>query len=116
MQSAWPPELALLLKVSQIGLLLESYTWGNDALRWTSLKEDEHIRFALRDIDLLHGMGRNLEKSCIGGMTHSWADDEFTSGAFAMFEPDQRTSLFQDIWKIPFLWGVGSTHHLLSPA
>jgi monoamine oxidase len=32
-------------------------------------------------------------------MSHSWAEDEFTSGAFAQFEPDQLVKLFRAVWQ-----------------
>jgi monoamine oxidase len=31
-------------------------------------------------------------------MSHSWAEHEFTSGAFAVFEPHQYNDLFPHIW------------------
>jgi monoamine oxidase len=81
------------------GLLLASYTWGDDSLRWTSLKPDDRIRFALRDLERVYGARDTLKSLCIGGMSHSWAEDEFTSGAFAQFEPDQMTKLFPAVWQ-----------------
>jgi monoamine oxidase len=80
------------------GLLLASYTWGDDSLRWTSLKPEDRIRFALRDLEQVHDLEGGLERDCIGGMSHSWAEDEFTSGAFAHFEQGQLTELFPDVW------------------
>ena len=81
-------------------VLLASYTWADDSLRWTALREDDRIRFALRDLAQVHGLRpRALEKVCVAGVSHSWAEHEFTSGAFAMFEPHQRTDLFADVWR-----------------
>ena len=85
---------------SQRGLLLASYTWGEDSLRWGSFQADDRIRFALRDIADLHGIAlRELEQLLVGGMSHSWAEDEYTFGAFATFEPHQEQELFNDTWK-----------------
>lgn len=81
------------------GLLLASYTWGEESLRWTSLKRDDRVRFALRDLEHLHGIKESLAYDCVGGTSHSWAEDEFTLGAFAMFEPYQLTELFDDVWR-----------------
>jgi len=81
------------------GLLLASYTWGEESLRWTSLKRDDRVRFALRDLERLHGIEESLAYDCVGGTSHSWAEDEFTLGAFAMFEPYQLTELFDDVWR-----------------
>lgn len=85
-------------------VLLASYTWGDDALRWTSLKHDDRIRFALRDLAIVHNReeqhGRRvLEEIFVGGLSHSWAENEFTAGGFASFEPYQFTDLFDSIWK-----------------
>jgi monoamine oxidase len=81
------------------GLLLASYTWGEESLRWTSLKRDDRVRFALRDLERLHGITESLAYDCVGGTSHSWTEDEFTLGAFAMFEPYQLTELFDDVWR-----------------
>jgi monoamine oxidase len=88
-------------------LLLASYTWGADSLRWTSLKPYDRVRFALRDVARVHGLDlKSLEQDCIGGMSHSWEENEFTSGAFALFEPYQLMDLFQDVWR-----PVGPMHY-----
>ena len=85
---------------SDRGLLLASYTWGTDSLRWGSLNESDRIRFALRDVAELHNMKQDeCEKLLVGGMSHSWAEDEYTFGAFALFEPYQEKELFDNVWK-----------------
>ncbi|MGH7182702.1 MAG: FAD-dependent oxidoreductase [Nitrospiraceae bacterium] len=35
----------------------------------------------------------------VGGMSHSWAEDEYTFGAFALYEPYQEKELFENVWK-----------------
>jgi monoamine oxidase len=82
------------------GLVLASYTWGDDSIRWTSLSHSDRIRFALRNLELVHDRNEDrLLPSCVGGMSHSWADDEFTSGAFAQFGPYQRIQNFEHAWR-----------------
>ena len=82
------------------GLLLASYTWGEDSLRWGSLKPYDRIYFALRNIAELHGLDVKVcGKLLVGGLSHSWAEDEYTFGAFAIFNPHQENDLFADIWK-----------------
>jgi monoamine oxidase len=78
-------------------ILLASYTWGEDSLRWTALNKSDRLRFALRDLERVHK--RSLKEIFIRGTSHSWAEAEFTSGAFAMFEPYQLTELFRDVWR-----------------
>ena len=81
-------------------ILLASYTWADDSLRWTALRHDDRIRFALRDLADVHGIKPStLEKICVAGVSHSWAEHEFTSGAVAMFEPHQQSELFDDVWR-----------------
>lgn len=87
------------LEGSSRGLLLASYTWGEDSLRWGSLNEEDRIRFALRDIATLHREEGKCEQLLVGGMSHSWAEDEYTFGAFSIFEPHQETELFDSMWK-----------------
>jgi len=85
---------------SDRGLLLASYTWGDDSLRWGSFNESDRIRFALRDIAELHDMKQDqCEKLLVGGMSHSWAEDEYTFGAFALYEPYQEKELFENVWQ-----------------
>ena len=78
-------------------ILLASYTWGEDSLRWTALSKSDRLRLALRDLERIHN--RSLKEIFIKGTSHSWAEAEFTSGAFAMFEPYQLTELFRDVWR-----------------
>lgn len=85
---------------SDRGLLLASYTWGDDSLRWGSFNESDRIRFALRDVAELHDMKQDeCERLLVGGMSHSWAEDEYTFGAFALYEPYQEKELFEHVWK-----------------
>ncbi|MEO7863607.1 MAG: flavin monoamine oxidase family protein [Nitrospirales bacterium] len=85
---------------SDRGLLLASYTWGDDSLRWGSFNESDRIRFALRDVAELHAMKLDeCGKLLVGGMSHSWAEDEYTFGAFALYEPYQEQELFDNVWK-----------------
>jgi monoamine oxidase len=42
---------------------------------------------------------RSLKDTYVKGTSHSWAEAEFTPGAFAMFEPYQLTELFRDVWR-----------------
>lgn len=94
-------------------LVLASYTWGDESLRWTSLNEVDRIKFALRDLEIIHQI--DLEEKLVGGASHSWSEDQFSAGAFAMFAPYQKTSLFDDIWspehRIHFCGEHTSTKH-----
>lgn len=94
------PSPEIYAKETERGILLASYTWGEDSLRWSSLSNEDRIRFALRDIASLHDMElEEIERLFVGGMSHSWAEDEHNFGAFSIFEPHQETELFDEMWQ-----------------
>lgn len=94
------PSKDVYAQETERGILLASYTWGEDSLRWSSLSNDDRIRFALRDVASLHDMEiEECERLLVGGMTHSWAEDEHNFGAFSIFEPHQETELFDAMWQ-----------------
>jgi monoamine oxidase len=72
------------------GVLLASYTWGQDALRWGSLDEETRIEQALDDVEQIHPWIRE-EFEC--GASHAWYSDPWAGGAFALFDPGQQTAL-----------------------
>jgi len=98
------PAKAQYGKGTSRGVLLASYTWGDDSLRWASLREVDRIRFAARDVAALHGFTSEgddkwFNSLLVGGVSHSWAQDEYTFGAFSLFDPRQETELFDAIWQ-----------------
>lgn len=76
------------------GVLLASYTWGEDAQRWGSLAPHDQLAQALENVALIHP--RVLETYETGASV-MWHDDEFAGGAFALFDPGQQTQLYQAI-------------------
>lgn len=80
----------------QPGIVLASYTWCDDSLKWDSLKEKDRARYALDNLAMIHGDG--IKKLYNGKFaTHSWIQDENTCGAFALFGPEQQTTLEKSI-------------------
>ena len=78
------------------GMLLASYTWGQDAARWGAMDEETRIEQALEDVSKIHPwIGEEYEV----GASHAWYDDPWARGAFALFEPEQQTHLQADIVK-----------------
>jgi monoamine oxidase len=78
------------------GILLASYTWGQDAARWGAMDEETRIEQALEDVSRIHPwIGEEFEV----GTSHAWYDDPWARGAFALFEPEQQTNLQKDIVK-----------------
>jgi monoamine oxidase len=76
------------------GVLLASYTWGQDALQWGSMDEETRLEEALDDVARIHPSVRDEYE---GGASHAWYSDRWARGAFAMFAPEQQTDLQADI-------------------
>jgi monoamine oxidase len=78
------------------GVLLASYTWGQDAARWGALSPDDRIALALKDVAKIHPQ---IREHFEGGASHAWYSDPYAVGAFALFEPGQEATLQPDIVK-----------------
>lgn len=78
------------------GVLLASYTWGQDAARWGALSPADRIALALKDVAKIHP---EILSEFEGGASHAWYNDPYAVGAFALFEPGQETVLHPDIVK-----------------
>lgn len=76
------------------GVMLASYTWGEDAQRWGSLSADDRIVQALEDVTRIHPQAAPEFEV---GASKMWHDDEFAGGAFALFDPGQQTLLYDAI-------------------
>jgi monoamine oxidase len=72
------------------GVLLASYTWGQDALRWGSLDDESRLEQALDDVERIHPWIREEYEV---GASHAWYDDRWAGGAFALFDPGQQSEL-----------------------
>ncbi|GGQ43762.1 flavin monoamine oxidase family protein [Couchioplanes azureus] len=75
-------------------VLLASYTWGQDALRWASMEPARAVAEALRQIAKIHPSVREEFET---GRVYSWYDDPFSAGAYVLFEPDQQSTLQEHI-------------------
>jgi monoamine oxidase len=76
------------------GTLLASYTWGQDALRWGAMDAESQIEQALEDVAQVHP---SVTEAFEVGAVHSWYNDPYARGAFALFEPEQETRLQSSI-------------------
>ena len=75
-------------------VLLASYTWGQDAARWGAMDPETRIEQALEDVAQIHpAVTAEFEV----GASHSWGDDPYARGAFALFNPEQQTQLHPHI-------------------
>ena len=75
---------------SRRGVLLASYTWGQDALQWGAMDEETRIEEALDDVGRIHPGIREVFEV---GASHAWYGDRWARGAFALFSPEQQTQL-----------------------
>ncbi len=75
------------------GVLLASYTWGQDAIRWAALSEEDRITLALKDVAKIHPQ---VLEEFEGGASHAWHNDPWAGGAFALFAPGQEAALHSD--------------------
>ena len=76
------------------GTLLASYTWGQDALRWGALDEEQMIEQALEDVAQIHP---SIRTEFEVGAAYAWYDDPYARGGMCLFEPGQETRLQPDI-------------------
>jgi monoamine oxidase len=76
------------------GVMLASYTWGEDAQRWGSLSPADRVVQALEDVSRIHPQAPEEFEV---GASKMWHDDEFAGGAFALFDPGQQTLLYEAI-------------------
>ena len=76
------------------GVLLASYTWGQDAFQWGAMDPETRLEEALHDVAQIHP--RILEEFEVGA-SHAWYSDRWARGAFALFAPEQQTELQEDI-------------------
>lgn len=75
--------------------LLGTYSWQDDADKWSHLDEDEMFDIILRDLRRLHG--DVVDKEFLGkGASVVWNREPRAGGGFAYFGPGQWVDLFQD--------------------
>ena len=73
------------------GVLLASYTWGEDAQRWSALPAEERIVRAVEQVTQIHPQMRDEFEV---GASKAWQDDPYAGGAFADMLPGQYERLF----------------------
>ena len=76
------------------GIILASYTWAEDAQRWGWLSPEDRIREAIEDVSRIHPQ---IDAEFEVGASQMWHNDEFAGGAFALFQPEQETLLYETI-------------------
>lgn len=78
------------------GVVLASYSWADDALRWDSLDEDARYPHALCGLQEVYG--QRIEVFYTGaGRTQSWLRDPYAYGEASVLLPGQHTELLPSI-------------------
>jgi monoamine oxidase len=78
------------------GVLIASYSHGQDAQRWGSLDEKERLVQAMENVEEIHPGCRQY---ITGGASVVWSQDPHAGGAYAFFQPHQEKELHQAIVK-----------------
>ncbi|GAA4803894.1 flavin monoamine oxidase family protein [Streptomyces ziwulingensis] len=78
------------------GIMLASYSWSDDALKWDAFEDEERYLRALAGIQAV--FGRRCEVFFTGRCrTQSWMRDPYAYGEASVLFPGQHTELFPDI-------------------
>ncbi|MCX5203844.1 FAD-dependent oxidoreductase [Streptomyces sp. NBC_00237] len=81
---------------SRGGVLLASYSWSDDALKWDCFEDEERYPRALGGVQDVYG--QRIEVFYTGvGKTQSWMRDPYAYGEASVLLPGQHTELFPDI-------------------
>ncbi|MFB7376457.1 flavin monoamine oxidase family protein [Kitasatospora purpeofusca] len=84
------------VKGSEGGVVLASYSWADDALKWDAYADEERYLRALAGVQAV--FGRRCEVFfTTKGRTQSWMRDHYAYGEASVLLPGQHTELFPDI-------------------
>ena len=79
------------------GVVLASYTWGEDSVGWLSFTDEECKQMALKTLSFIHR--KDLSQIYVNGVVKKWSEDEYSHGAFALFNPTQEKELYKDLFR-----------------
>jgi monoamine oxidase len=97
------------------GVVLASYCWSDDAMRWDSLTAGERYAFALADMQRLFGPRVHREFTGIGA-TQSWARARYALGEAVIFTPGQLHELHPAARSVEGRVHFAGEHTSLKPA
>ena len=73
-----------------MGVLLASYTWGEDSQRQQGQTDDNLIQECLNSLSYTHNIHIfTLRKLLIKGVVKHWGSDPYVLGGFANYRPFQ---------------------------
>ncbi|CAM4777985.1 unnamed protein product [Rotaria magnacalcarata] len=76
-------------------LMLSSYTWSQDALLWSGMRDNQSCRLALDNLNVIHAASEVY--SYATGQTYHWCNDPYSLGAYALFTPYQEANIHNDL-------------------
>ncbi|UZD14993.1 flavin monoamine oxidase family protein [Virgibacillus natechei] len=77
------------------GVLLASYSWGQNALLWNGLAKEDIIYYVLEDLAKIYG--DQVYHEYLQGVVINWSQDPFSTGCFTMYAPGQETDFADSI-------------------
>ncbi|WP_261132249.1 flavin monoamine oxidase family protein [Bacillus sp. Marseille-Q3570] len=80
------------------GVMLGSYSWGDNTALWDALPEGRRIYEALKILSYVHGPV--VFEQFLNGTSFSWGQNQFSGGCFTLFKPYQYTE-FDEVIKKP---------------
>ncbi|PWA28119.1 hypothetical protein CCH79_00018284 [Gambusia affinis] len=80
-----------------IGVLLASYTWGDDSRPYHGASDEELKELALRDLAHIHG--EKVHHLCTGVIVKKWELDPYSLGAFALLAPYQHIEYSAELFR-----------------
>ena len=73
------------------GILLASYTWGQNALIFNSLSKKEALKQVLQDLARVYGS--IVYEEYRTGVVYNWSSNPYSAGCFTLFTPGQSRDL-----------------------
>ncbi|MFF3016919.1 flavin monoamine oxidase family protein [Streptomyces sp. NPDC057939] len=97
------------------GVILASYSWSDDALKWDSLDDAERYPRALAGVQEV--FGQRIEVFYTGvGRTQSWMRDPYAYGEASVLLPGQHTELFPHVRSAEGSLHFAGCHTSIKPA
>ncbi|MFD7066685.1 flavin monoamine oxidase family protein [Streptomyces sp. NPDC059913] len=97
------------------GVLLASYSWADDALKWDSLDDDERYPLTLAGVQDVYGQRVEVFYTGVGA-TQSWMRDPYAYGEASVLLPGQHTELFAHVRAVEGPLHFAGDHTSVKPA
>ncbi|EMP23962.1 L-amino-acid oxidase [Chelonia mydas] len=101
---------------SGLGVILASYTWGDDAEFFSPLSDEKCVDVVLGDLAEIHQVPKNyIQSVCDKHMIKKWGLDRYSMGSFVSFTPyqfvDYSKALFQNEGRVHFAGELTAQPH-----